>query len=362
MKITHHGIYFGADPEFFFTKKDKVIGAEKVLPTEGLFMLDWEQKSFGTPIVIIDGVQAELNVNPNSCRQLFSRDMGVAFKRLNDYMKTQKGVKISFEQTITVDKKEMDSLSVKAQQFGCAPSFNAYGPSTMSMQDASKYYYRSAGGHIHIGVIDSDQAKAFKNPDPIIRMLDVIVGNTCVLLDRSEGNAIRRTVYGKAGEYRTPKHGLEYRVLSNFWLRHYTIMSFVFGLTRFALSVAMDKKVSKAILEKVDFTKIQKAINDNDFDLAYENFNKIKDIIADIKIKDYDSESLYYPLEGERMEEFEKFIAEGIDKHFKEDPFKHWISNNLGTSGIGWENFIDNTSFKTKKARKAIAVTNSKTV
>lgn len=359
MRLTHYLVVFGADPEFFFTEKGSVIGAEKVLPKEGVMQMRSQYKmnkdgsnvietdSYGfhhyvteqvpdtssPKYIVIDGVQAEFNVIPNHCRQSFSNNLAVCFRKTAEQIHG-KGIKASFAQTVEVDKKEMKSLSKEAQRFGCAPSKNAYGRTKVAVKDASKYYSRSAGGHIHIGDNGSSVVKAaLNNPDVTVPILDIIVGNTCVLLDRDPGNVERRKNYGRAGEYRLPKHGLEYRTLSNFWLRSYQTMSFVLSLVRFAVNVAINPEATKHLLSLVDMEDIQRAINENDAVLAQQNFDKVKSFLSMLDGGDY-------PLQGARLERFEYFVSMGLDYWFKEDVMEHWVSHNYHHSN-GWEQFID---------------------
>lgn len=334
---------FGADPEFFFSKEGKIIGAEKVIPKEGIVEIHTalvqngfevtEEKKERT-LIIIDGVQAELNIPPSACRQTFSRGISTCFEKLKEHIKD--GVTADFSQTVEITKDEMETLSKEAQQFGCAPSINAHKPAGITIKDASKFYKRSAGGHLHFGDNNSDTLKeVFKDHQNTVRVLDILVGNTCVLLDRDEGNIERRKIYGRAGEYRLPPHGLEYRTLSNFWLKSYQLTSFVLALGRYALCVAADKEASKQLLKLVDLDKIQEAINTNNFDLAYENFNNIKDFIVSTTF-----EYKEHPLEGALMQAFENLVKNGIDTFFSADPFQYWLTNPRETEW-GWEGFAE---------------------
>lgn len=338
MKVPYHTISFGADPEFFFTKEGAIVGAEKVIPKGGVQGRDQYSGEYsGKPLVIIDGVQAEFNPQPNTCRQSFSINLQACFTRIAEEMKKKDGIKADFAQLVEVSKTEMKSLEESSQQFGCAPSNNAYKESAITVK-ASEYKYRSAGGHIHIGYYTSTTRQFFlEKPKHVIQIMDVIVGNTCVLLDRSEGNVERRKVYGRAGEYRTPPHGLEYRTLSNFWLQSYQLMSLVLGMVRFAVCVAMDEKASEKILSLVDMEKIQQAINTNDFNLALENFNAIKNVLSNIEVGN-DATEQRHPLRGTRLKQFEFLVQKGINHFFKEDIMEHWLTH-IWRNRHGWENF-----------------------
>lgn len=352
MDINYHALSFGADPELFFTNsKGEIIGAEKVMPKEGIGYMDsdWSADPTGKTMkmvkayVIIDGVAGELQPSPATCRQTFSRNLQNDFRYLKDYItRNNIDATVSFAQSVTVSEHEMASLAPENQQLGCTPSLNAYGDNPLPVLTPENMYQRSAGGHLHFGPQDSVTLAMFKEkPDLVVRILDIVVGNTCVLLDTDPANAVRRQMYGRAGEYRLPKHGLEYRVLSNFWLQRYTVMSFVMTLSRFAIAIAADEKATAELLKLVDLDKIQQAINTNDFSKAYDNFNKIKKFLKDVKIT-RDSAHDFDPLGGERMDKFEVVVKRGLKSYFKKNPLSHWIEQSeVGGDGDGWETFVD---------------------
>jgi len=334
----------GCDPEFFFKRNGKVCGAEKVLPENGLVSKD----SYDTSgKFIIDGVQAELNPEPNTCRANLGNEIGRCFRTLMNKIKEDPSLSVDFSQMATLTKKELNSLSEKAKTFGCAPSHNTYTKKESSIKlDGTKALSRAAGGHIHIGKFNNkyDTSKiytdvnwALETPERMVPLLDILVGNTCVLVDKSPDGIKRRKHYGRAGDYRTPKHGLEYRTLSNFWLQAYPLMSLVMGLTRTAVLILANSRdndaIEKSIVSQVKPLHIKKAINNCDFDLAYKNFKKIEDPLIEVVGGGYS-----YPLNENTINEFHHFITQPLGYWFKHDPVKHWASLPDGHS-CGWETF-----------------------
>lgn len=288
--------YLGSDPEFFFKKDGKVVGAEKVLPKGGFLSLS------NSGCVIIDGVQGELNPRPSDCRE--SHLFFIAHL-LNDIKGM--GYEISFSNTVDVSKDELETLSPACQGFGCSPSKNVYGSNPVRVSDASKFYKRSAGGHIHLGISEGGyDEEAYKK---MVRLLDILVGNTCVLIDRDENNKVRRENYGRAGEYRTPKHGLEYRTLSNFWLDSYTLGHFVLGMARYAVMVYHNGLYEK-VINMVNEKDIVDAINNNDFDLAFANFKKLIPLFMDTP------NNGAYPLTRETLPGFLHLVEVGYKELF----------------------------------------------
>lgn len=117
---------------------------------------------------------------------------------------------------------------------GCEADFDAW--NLCVNQSASEAYasgnMRAAGGHIHVSF---DQA--YDSPMSRIKMvraLDLVLGLPSIVHD---DDAIRRTLYGRAGSFRPkdtlieqpdPYDGVEYRTLSNFWLKSEELMEFVY--------------------------------------------------------------------------------------------------------------------------------------
>ena len=75
-------------------------------------------------------------------------------------------------------------------------------------------YHFAAPGAIYI-LVSADRIKIAL---PRLFTLDATIGVACVSLFAAFDNPVRRTMYGLPGEFRTPKWGIEYRVLSNAWM------------------------------------------------------------------------------------------------------------------------------------------------
>jgi hypothetical protein len=353
--LTYYSISMGCDPEFFFSKDGKIVGSEKLIPKEGKVLFERGSLEHDTHAltsdsvfgkIIIDGVQAELNPRPHACRATLGNEIAWCFRKIkNELLKD--GNTIDFSQAVEVSKEEMDSLSASSKRFGCSPSHNAYAEDGNSKITVNPLVYRTraAGGHIHLGPNPADTLEtqrkikdALDNHKIIVPILDLIVGNTCVLVDRNPSNIERRKVYGKAGEYRTPKYGLEYRTLSNFWLTSYPLFGMAFGLARLAVNIVAndteDFSYSKALLEKVRMRDVVKAINENDFDLALKNFNAIKPLLIEMV-----SFGSYHPITTKNIAYFEHFITKPMSYWFKKNPLDHWIGLGDGHAG-GFEDFL----------------------
>lgn len=332
-------VFLGCDPELFVKKGAHVIGSEKIIPRDGI------DDGYGK--IIRDGIQLEFNPSASYCRELLASSIASSFFRMRSILGP--GVKISTDVTVPITKKEMESLSAESKQFGCNKSFNAYDDEVLGtgITDASKYYFRSAGGHVHLGGAERAVENVLKDKSKhktIIKVLDIMLGNTMVLLDRSTGNIERRKHYGKAGEYRTPKYGLEYRTLSNFWLMNYTLMSMVFGIARHAVNIVVastpENNYADKLIALVDEKDIRNAINNNDYELALKNFNKIKKFV----VSTVSDAEMYTPFRKSLLSELEYFLTHPVEKFINvKNPLEHWsveYRNRYEYNVYGIESFL----------------------
>lgn len=126
--------------------------------------------------------------------------------------------------------------------FGCDPDINAYtGKINPSPTPQAVGNLRTAGAHLHLGVEKWDEE--------LVKWLDVTLGLFSVIADKDKD---RRTVYGGAGAYRSKPYGLEYRVLSNFWVNSEAYVRDVFRRANVAYDIyASGKKVSDYVSENM---------------------------------------------------------------------------------------------------------------
>jgi len=339
-------VQLGCDPELFIRCEGKIVPSEEVIPKDGI-VVDYLSK------IIRDGIQLEFNPMPYYCRANFGNHMRSLFYHLRNHVDAKgktnnKKYEISFEQVIKLTDEDIQTINPEAMRLGCRPSLNAYGDFRMAVSDL--YPYRSGGGHIHLGGFNRFGSGRSFDPDtaPILaKILDIILGNTCVLIDRDPDQVERRKVYGRAGEYRIQPHGFEYRVLSNFWFRAYPLFSFCMATARTGVQIFNNVEASDYVLNLVDQAKVIQAINENDYSLAYENYLIVKEFFKD-HIKCSDSYGLTYAIHKEGIDStdsaFDLFIRKikesGLQYWFHEDPLTHWL--NLPEGHVcGWETFID---------------------
>lgn len=330
-------VLLGCDPEGFLVRDGKVVGAEKYIPQAGV------KSSFKYGAVVLDGIQFEIHTNPQRTPMGVANEVREAIVSLKRHLSRVPDVQISMASVVDITREELDSLAEKSRILGCEPSFNLYGFPGIGV-DGRTYLKRSGGGHVQLGLSkpiyqeDSD----VDNRTDLVALLEVVLGNTCVLVDRDANAPERRKNYGRASEYRTPDHGLEYRTLSNFWLQSQPLTCLVFELATIAASILEESLVSESsldveLMEACDLTVVKQAIQENDFNQAYQTWEKFRRFIEK-HIPEGGLEG--FGMNGAVIPRFERFIEgvqkDGLQKFFPGDPVAHWSQKKRQ----GWDEFI----------------------
>jgi hypothetical protein len=129
-------------------------------------------------------------------------------------------------------------------------------------------------GHISIGWDNPTQEQQID----MVKAMDATVGLESVLLDT---DTERKKLYGKAGCFRFREYGIEYRSLSNFWIKTDDSLKWAWNTTMKAIELVNSGKVEEI---KKHGDKIVEAINTNNKELAQALLNKIE-IINNIKVE-----------------------------------------------------------------------------
>lgn len=161
-----------------------------------------------------------------------------------------------------------DLSTPKAMVFGCDPDFVAYDPADKlrTVDPVVVGTSRFCGGHLHFG---------FNNPEKIplaavAIFIDMFVGLPSLVFDTQKN---RRKWYGLAGLYRPKSYGIEYRTMSNWWLRpeNYDYAHRMFREC-FQLMHCLDHQTQElgTIFEKMPLKDIQVTLNEENKKLGYE--------------------------------------------------------------------------------------------
>lgn len=239
----------GADPEIFVVNSlGEVIPAWTFLPSVKVAPLSLynghTDDNYTWGKMYYDGFQAEFAPKPVGCHTSLTFYFRQALYRiLEAARKVDSSARLNFESVLPVPPKVLAEAQPEYVELGCAPSLNAYtgeesGPDLDV--DPRMLPIRFAGCHVHfsghMGSTNFTQLPP-SNISEIVKAIDKIAGIASVSLFRQMDSPIRRQYYGRAGEYRRPAHGFEYRVLSSSVLASPVLTNLMLDLTRVAVGV-----------------------------------------------------------------------------------------------------------------------------
>lgn len=327
------GVTYGTDPEGFFasTENGRIVGAEKVIPAKGIGPNSYAQ-------VVLDGVQFEMHPAANGNASSVGIQLHECFGAISAQLKAKEGkFKLDFTQVITVDETELLSLSEAARKLGCMPSFNFYRKRPIKVPE--NFPVRSAAGHLHLGLA-APLYSPYNNQDyrvNLVPMLDLFVGIPTVLMDRDPLARERRKLYGHAGEYRFPAHGIEYRTVSNFWLKDYALFELICGLAYTAICVvgtsannvgktgAFDPEAKLA--KQISLKLLEGAIERNSATMAWKLWEVIRGFVVEHIPSSY---AHIFPIHAGNVVQVNNFFkqcATGKLANFvNPDPVDHWLN------------------------------------
>lgn len=255
-------VTIGADIELFLYNKV----ANEIASAEGFvkgtkdqpFVFDPTSKYFATSL---DNVLMEFCIPPANNRDEFFAYISKSVNYINASLpKEYCSLAVP---AATLDPKYLQTEQAKV--FGCEPDYNAYTGQANVKPYCEDPTLRSAGGHIHIGYASPDKEMNRE----IIKALDLFIGVPAVLI---EPDSKRKELYGKAGCYRDKEYGVEYRTISNFYLKNRRLTQWVYDNTINAVEW-LNKGNS---IDSVFGDHLEKVINNNDRESAIDLIEAFK--------------------------------------------------------------------------------------
>lgn len=256
-------IKIGADPEVFVKRNGKNISAHG--------MIKGDKKNpfrVNNGAVQVDGTALEFNIDPATDANMFAYNINIVMDQLRSMIEDT----IVIEPVAHYGFEYLSQLPAEALELGCDPDFNAWKDGEENVKPDIKAPFRTGAGHIHIGFVDDADITSsghLQDCCAVAKQMDFLVGLPSLFFD---ADTQRREMYGKAGAFRPKPYGVEYRTLSNAWLKDNELIKWVFNNSVDAVKRLMN---GEFLFEK--YGDIQDIINTS-------NKSEAKRIIKDANI------------------------------------------------------------------------------
>lgn len=251
----------GCDPEFFLRDKStgKFVSAHGLIPGNKRAPMKVERGA-----VQVDGMALEFNIDPVTTVEDWNKNINTVLTQLREMIDPQ--LEFVFEPVAHFGKEYIDTQPNEAKELGCEPDYNAYSGEINPKPNAD-LGFRTASGHIHIGWTDQQDITDKEHIDAchmLVKQLDCFLALPAFAWDQDE---IRQSMYGALGAYRPKHYGVEYRVLSNAWLRDVDSRKYVFNQTKYAAQ------------QLIEGAQIYRNYNNIEFGLKGYTFENIRDLV-----------------------------------------------------------------------------------
>jgi hypothetical protein len=257
-------ILIGCDPEVFvkqgglFKSAHNLIKGDKKNPFK-----------VRSGAVQVDGMALEFNIDPAATEDQFVFNVQDVFNQMK-LMVPEYEVVVS--PVAHFDAAYLKQQPAEALELGCDPDYCAWTNDQNPRPDGDRPM-RTASGHIHIGFTDGEDIN-----DPLLRhrgniiakQLDYYLGLPSLIFDK---DVERRGMYGRAGSCRYKPYGVEYRTLSNAWLKSEKSMRWVY------------RNAVKGVKELIAGNSLEKTYGDIQEIINTSNVKEAKAIIKAAKLE-----------------------------------------------------------------------------
>lgn len=228
-------ILVGADPEVFMFKNGAPVSAHNMIPGD-------KKNPFKVKhgAVQVDGMALEFNIDPAKDEQEFVTNLTAVMRTLKEMVP---GYDLIATPVAEFGDAYMSTQPMEALEMGCEPDFSAWDNGAVNPRPNGAANFRTGAGHVHIGWtkdVDPHDPAHMEACIMASKQLDWALGLGSMMYDGDMVAAKRRTLYGAAGCFRPKPYGVEYRTLSNAWLKSEELMAWVFRTTTKAIEDLMN--------------------------------------------------------------------------------------------------------------------------
>jgi hypothetical protein len=253
----------GADPEMPLQKNGKYVAVQGYV--DGTKEKPLPLPSGGN--AQRDNVAIEFGVKISPTKRDFVFNIGTTIHELIDILPDD--ITMSVVSSAIFPGRELKHAETK--QFGCNKDYNAWTGEENPAPDRKGWKrLRSFGGHAHIGHVPGSGYYFLVEPEGkmlVIRVLDCTIGLISTILDNSQAAIDRRRIYGKAGCHRPTEYGVEYRTLSNFWIKSPHLVELVYHTIDDTLKIVKNYDAID-LIERIGAREVQRIINTGDAEAA----------------------------------------------------------------------------------------------
>lgn len=217
-------LLIGADPEFFLKDPDgKFVSAHDKLPGD-------KKKPYKVKkgAVQVDGVACEFNIDPAATPEEFADNIETVLQEVRKMIPSK--YSFDFTPAVMIPKDIFEDIPNQHKELGCDPDLNVYLKGFNKVPKDN--LMRTGSGHLHLGWGNDLDVKSLEHAQDCAAMVYALDANLSYIRYLWDMDEKRQTMYGSNGSYRIKPYGVEYRVLSNAWLKYPDLWTSLFKITK----------------------------------------------------------------------------------------------------------------------------------
>lgn len=219
-------VTIGCDPEFFLKGKYRgtnISAHGKVPGTKA------QPHKLKHGAVQLDGTAVEFNILPSKTPEEFSKNIRGVIGEIREMVPDK--YRFNFSPSVVYAPLYFkDKIPEGSKELGCDPDFDAYQWGKPNARPDNSSAMRTGAGHLHIGWTEgkdtTDQSHVV-DACLLARQLDCVFRMVEHLWD---DDTERRKMYGNLGCFRPKPYGMEYRSLSNAWVKYPKLWPWLFAV------------------------------------------------------------------------------------------------------------------------------------
>lgn len=254
--VPKSGFTFGCDPEGFIFDGDKPIPAAMA----GIPGTKEEPYEVLGGAVQVDGMAAEFNIDPVDNYEDWESNITLVVDQLKSLL--PEGLELRFTSVVTFDEDVFEKADDYSKALGCMPDVDAWTGGMNPPANPENPYLRCAGGHLHVGWTENELLSDLQhmlNCQDLVKQFDWFLGGWSALEDQQN---TRRQLYGKMGACRYKPYGVEYRVLSPFWVETKELRLAVWNRMNAAINAMAQMFIPEKLPQKCE-TLLRQSINES---------------------------------------------------------------------------------------------------
>jgi len=202
-------------------------------------------------MIQVDGMALEFGIEPATNEDQFVYRIVDVMTQLRESIP---GYELDISAVAEFGEEYISSQPAEATEMGCEADFNAWTSEVNNKPESD--VMRTAAGHVHIGWTQDKNIEEVRSMgEALVKQLDFFLALPSLLFDT---DSKRRELYGKAGAYRAKPYGVEYRTLSNAWIKEEGLMRLVYSNIQLAV-----KRLTEGDVLSDKYGDIQSVINTN---------------------------------------------------------------------------------------------------